>query len=563
MQVGKLNPKLLHTLKSVGQTARRARRHPLGVAAVGMAGPRALVVLRLDSDKPIGNEVHRLGGEVHWDDGPIRTASIPLSQIAALSEFPAVRRIRLSRRLSPKLTEVTRLNRLTKYLKRPACRNCDGVLIGIVDSGLDGSHAAFADRVLEYWDQTASRAPGSPVRYGALITPASGTDQDGHGTHVMGIATGADAAFCGIAPSARLAVVKTDFEDAHIQDGVRRIFDLATKLHMPAVVNLSMGGHADAHDGTDDLDVLLDALSGPGRIVVAAAGNEGADNIHTMVELQDGDDVHLGFRIPRGLSLATLNVWYAGAGDIDVSVSTPFGAATAMQEIRPDNPDQEYRLASAGIVRVSTPGRHPINNDRQIYIEIEDVGAGQIQAGRWFLHMRCRKGAVMVHGWVMDEDDDLDVSWSKPVDSHLIGSPGAAASAITVAAYTSRVNWKTIDGSEWSLRYRRDRVAPFSSPGPLRNGKEKPDVAAGGAMVISARSGQATFDNDGPIDTVHAAMMGTSMASPVVTGLVATMLASDPHLTADGARDMLRKSAGRKTFRRSDGWGLVRGDGIP
>jgi subtilisin family serine protease len=437
------------------------------------------------------------------------------------------------------------------------------VLIGIVDSGLDGGHAAFADRVVEYWDQTVPWVSGSPVRYGALIKSANGTDPDGHGTHVTGIATGADEAFCGIAPSARLAIVKTDFEDAHIQDGVRRIFDLATQLQMPAVVNLSMGGHADAHDGTDDLDVLLDALSGPGRIVVAAAGNEGADSIHTMVELRDGEDVDLGFRVPRGLPGATLNLWYAGAGDVDVSVSTPFGASTATQETRPDDPDQEYRLGSAGIVRVSTPGRHPVNNDRQIYIEIEDAGAGRIQAGRWFLHLCCRKGAATVHGWAMDDDDELDVSWTKPVDSHLIGSPGTASSAITVAAYTSRVHWKAMNGSEWSLPYRPDRVAPFSSPGPLRNGNEKPDVAAGGAMVISARSEQATFEDDGAIDPIHAAMMGTSMACPVITGLVATLLASDPRLTPDAVRRTLRKSAGRKTFRRSDGWGLVRGDGIP
>jgi hypothetical protein len=59
-------------------------------------------------------------------------------------------------------------------------------------------------------------------------------------------------------PEANFVMVKTDFMDAHIADAIRYIFCIASELNRPAVVNLSLGGHADAHDGTDSLSQIID-----------------------------------------------------------------------------------------------------------------------------------------------------------------------------------------------------------------------------------------------------------------------------------------------------------------
>lgn len=80
--------------------------------------------------------------------------------------------------------------------------------------------------------------------------------------------------------------MKSDLLDAHIADGVRYAFRLADERGRPAVVNLSLSGHADAHDGTDPLSQIIDAESGPGRLVCCAAGNEGDESIHAALPLQ-------------------------------------------------------------------------------------------------------------------------------------------------------------------------------------------------------------------------------------------------------------------------------------
>ena len=50
-----------------------------------------------------------------------------------------------------------------------------------------------------------------------------------------------------------------------------------------AVRDYSCGRRSyDAHDGTDELSAIIDQESGPGRIIVCAAGNEGDENIHAM-----------------------------------------------------------------------------------------------------------------------------------------------------------------------------------------------------------------------------------------------------------------------------------------
>ena len=58
------------------------------------------------------------------------------------------------------------------------------------------------------------------------------------------------------------------------------IFQKAAALGMDCVVNLSLGSNFGPHDGSDTFSQAISALTGPGRIVVASAGNAQADDIH-------------------------------------------------------------------------------------------------------------------------------------------------------------------------------------------------------------------------------------------------------------------------------------------
>ncbi len=106
----------------------------------------------------------------------------------------------------------------------------------------------------------------------------------GHGTHVTSLAAGggkADPKYRGVAPEATIIAARVSDSASEVQDGdvllaTEFIFSRADELGMPAVVNLSLGGDFDPHDGSTALEAALsDLLGAPGRAMVVAAGNSG------------------------------------------------------------------------------------------------------------------------------------------------------------------------------------------------------------------------------------------------------------------------------------------------
>jgi subtilisin family serine protease len=101
---------------------------------------------------------------------------------------------------------------------------------------------------------------------------------------------------------------------------------------------------------------------------------------------------------------------------------------------------------------------------------------------------------------------------------------GTASSALTVAA---------VDGD--------DVVAEFSGVGPRTDGALKPDVAAPGVEIVAARAAGTTLGD--PVDDLHVAASGTSMAAPHVAGAAAVVQSARPDLTGQALKDVLMASA--------------------
>jgi len=577
----KIAPELLVAFRNFQKEGRPGlRKHAMAMGIVARENnpkpARTVVFVHCDHNARLGHLVSE-GVTINQDRGRVRTGIVAFSSLELLSEEDAVKKIIPSRYVKPLMDIAPEKVGFPVFTNQTNLKG-KGVVIGIVDTGIDPKHKAFSGRLLRIWDQVLPGAGVPEGEYGVELAGdllLTSRDYEGHGTHVAGIAAGSDDMYGGLAPEARIVMVKTDFMDAHIADGIRYIFRVADEMHSPAVVNLSLGGHFDSHDGTDSLSLTIDDESGPGKIVCCAAGNEGNDNIHAHASVKQNKSKTIRFNIPAATygedCYVGLNIWYSGQDRMAIAIRSPDGSGTGYQEVIPVEDPERIHLLDEGKVTIVTPGPDPINGDHNIFVFIENPvrPTFPVKSGVWRIQLRgdaIEKGTV--DAWTFTGMDSVVLFTGTSVtDSMKIGSPGAAKRAITVASYTTKVKWEDIHGTtqykEWDL----DDISDFSSEGPLRDGTKKPDITAPGAMITSALSYDSEVLPSNQVSNEFRVMAGTSMATPFVTGIVALLLEQGPALDPEGVKALLktnsripRKRTG--TFDKKWGYGLVHLDRI-
>jgi serine protease AprX len=118
------------------------------------------------------------------------------------------------------------------------------------------------------------------------------------------------------------------------------------------------------------------------------------------------------------------------------------------------------------------------------------------------------------------------------------GNRGSVANAVRFAPACDPfvVSVGALDNNE-TLSLSDDSLAPFSSRGTTIDGHIKPDVVAPGRKIVAQSAGSlSTLAQEFPdrlVDGNYIRLSGTSMAAPVVTGIVALLMQRYPSLSAN------------------------------
>jgi subtilisin family serine protease len=497
-----------------------------------------------------------------FSTGTVAALVVSRAELANLIEDPLVQYVEASWRTRPTLdASVPATGADLAHTASPPIEG-EGAVIGVVDTGIDFRHLDFrydgdgdgreeSSRILAILDQTWGLFGATYDQDDIEADLASGgldsgtvreADRDGHGTHVAAIAAGdgssSSAGFRGVAPGAWIVAVKTTFYTADILEAVAYVFDEAERRGLPAVVNLSLGGQEGPHDGTSAFERgLYELAQGPGRAIIVAAGNEGDLAIHVSGTLQGGSRT---FELDAGGREVMLSLWYPGTSRFAISLSSPAGASLSASA----GSASGFVSSPDGIAYIdnASEGVNPGNGDREALVRITSISSGT----RWRVMVRDEGGGGRFDGWITSDTGRIVGGDT----SSTIDEPGNARGAITVGSFNTKAQWPSLFGDQdMSDEAPIGVLSDFSSQGPTRDGRTKPDLTAPGAWIAAALSSTATaMDLFVHPDRVHVMRRGTSMAAPHVAGAIALLLCVNPRLTSSELLELVTSTAARDRY---------------
>jgi hypothetical protein len=420
-----------------------------------------------------------------------------------------------------------------------------------------------------------------------------------HGTHVLDVAAGFDPSAAPVdrpivavqLPVAATADTSGASLEFYVKIAVDYILDRARRLGagrdtpLPVVINFSYGMLAGPHDGTSALERALDLAiadrNAPLRFVLPA-GNGHLSRCHAEIEFQDYATVTLPWRVqPDDRTPSQLEIWLPHEGSappaqsrVSIRIETPFGellspslgeqhgAAIQLkrngqvlaearytfqspptsrglflvtlqptERLRPVSPVLADRIAPSGLWKVHIT-RNPLVSAPKLnaWIQRDDVIFGYPRRARQsYFDATCyTRFDALTRPLEDDHEDDSGIQRCHVKRRGLISAIATGCETIVVGG-----------------TYRKELVAAdYSAGGPTSTvcgckqaiPREGPDVLAVsddsrahvGVLAAGSRSGSTV------------AMTGTSVAAPMVTRIVAGMLAQP---VKTGTRDAVKQLA--------------------
>lgn len=518
--------------------------------------------------------------------GDIYVLNIPIEQLAAMAADDHVERIETQ-------TDGVMLNDLTPQwvnntsiyagANLPQAYDGTGVLLGIVDGGFDVTHPAFYSEdgktyrikgfVDEFYDKDETRGTLTPLgreytsEEDILDNLHVGDSERNHATHALGTAAGSGygSPYRGVAYGADIFAISSRVaSDEYIANSadqaarMKRIFDYADQTGQPCVISYSIG--FDNRPGDALLfQEAMQSMLGPGKILVAAAGNSGMEYTY----------VHK----PSGMETTGSALTVSPSGSFYMISEQPFllKCFSIKPFTDPINGTREFVLTDSITFdtkalpadSVEMRGHHILMEKAGTFYTLSDrrenKGLGDIAALAFIIEGKdadVQAYSSCIDGFIYFTSPLIaDTRFEEAESSHNIGMPATLPEVVSVGALNGRDKYvnaagniiePTISNSEVGL------IAKFSSTGPTISGLTKPDVVAPGTNIVSAGNSYSKRSFGENLVTKTSfngreypwiTMSGTSMAAPCVAGIVALWLQADPTLTADRVKELISQTS--------------------
>ena len=499
----------------------------------------------------------------------------------------------------------TKADSAQKGINLPQPMTGKNVITGIIDAGFDFTHPTMYDtlynayRIKRVWKQKSGGTPPPGFAYGREMTDSATIISSGydtailsHGTHVAGITAGSgygsatNNKFRGMSFESDIAMVCimpapgewAVAGESDIIDGMSYLYRYAASVGKPCVINLSWGATIGPHDGSSLFSQAADALTGPGKIFVCAAGNNGEDTVHLQKAFTPADTLVRTFitfspYLDSNIRQTWVDIWGDTGKSYCINLKLYNGntVSDSTGYICLDNNTHNAYLKDAGgdtcLITVTTIASE-YNDKPHMLVYVKYKGNNNLCLGT-----RAASGTVnMWEGYVLPPEGyygylkSLGYPWAVSGDANMtVSDIGCTRSAVTVGAYTSKTSFKNISGASLSFTGAvLKTIAPFSSFGPTADGRIKPDITAPSFALASSicsydtsyRSGGTNYSSivsqyTSPATSrvySYAMLAGTSMASPCAAGIIGMLLQLNTGLTPDKVKNILDSTAIKDTY---------------